>query len=58
LLGTRPCQVGAGVSSEAAFDELVRTSEGIPRDAVCIATKAAMQARGREIYGPIVQDAA
>ncbi|WP_328442738.1 hypothetical protein [Amycolatopsis sp. NBC_00438] len=47
-----------GFTDTRAFDELVRASEGVPRDAIYIAAKAAMQARDSKISVPIVQDAA
>ncbi|WP_454561901.1 hypothetical protein [Mycobacterium haemophilum] len=41
-----------------AFDELVRASEGVPRDALYIAGRAAMRAGDGLISVPIVRDAA
>lgn len=41
-----------------AFDELVRAAEGVPRDALYIAGRAAMRAGDGPISVPIVRDAA
>jgi hypothetical protein len=39
--------IRAGFTDSRAFDELVRAAEGVPRDAINIAAKAALRARDR-----------
>ncbi|WP_282696097.1 hypothetical protein [Streptomyces sp. CC208A] len=50
--------VSDGFTDKRAFDELVRASEGVPRDALYIAAKAAMKAGQGKISVPLVRDAA
>ncbi|WP_406504109.1 hypothetical protein [Streptomyces sp. NBC_01602] len=50
--------VSAGFTDKRAFDELVRASEGVPRDALYIAAKAAMKAGQGAISVPLIRDAA
>ncbi|MFD8233030.1 hypothetical protein ACWC24_36705 [Streptomyces sp. NPDC001443] len=50
--------VSAAFTDKRAFDELVRASEGVPRDALYIAAKAAMKAGPAEISVPLIRDAA
>lgn len=50
--------VKMGFTDKRAFDELVRAAEGVPRDAINIAAKAAIQARSRPISVPEVRGAA
>ena len=47
-----------GFTDVRAFDELVRAAEGVPRDAINIAAKAAMRAFDRKISVPDVRVAA
>ncbi|MGX9687304.1 ORC-CDC6 family AAA ATPase [Deinococcus wulumuqiensis] len=47
-----------GFTQQNAFDELVRAAEGVPRDAINIAIKAAQAANNALISIPIVQNAA
>ncbi|MEV7834561.1 hypothetical protein AB0P12_28625 [Streptomyces subrutilus] len=49
--------VSAGFTDKRAFDELVRAAEGVPRDALYIAAKAAMKAGQGKISVPLVRDA-
>jgi hypothetical protein len=41
--------IGSGFRDRRAFDELVRASEGVPRDAINVAAKAAMRAGDQKI---------
>lgn len=41
-----------------AFDELVRAAEGVPRNALNIAAKAALRAAERKVSAPDVRSAA
>ncbi len=50
--------VSMAFSDKRAFDELVRAAEGVPRDALNIAAKAALQAADRTISVPEVRKAA
>jgi hypothetical protein len=50
--------VGLAFSDKRAFDELVRAAEGVPRDALNIASKAALQAAERKVSVPDVRGAA
>jgi hypothetical protein len=50
--------VSAAFASEAAFRELVRAAEGVPRDAINIASKAALHADADKIGLQHVRDAA
>jgi hypothetical protein len=50
--------VRLGFTDSRAFDELVRAAEGVPRDALYIAARAAMRAGGNPISVPLVRDAA
>ena len=45
-------------TQKAAFEEFVRASEGVPRDAINIAGLAAQQASDKQISIPIVREAA
>jgi hypothetical protein len=47
-----------GFTDRRAFDELVRAAEGVPRDAINIATKAALRASSKKISVPEVRFAA
>ena len=47
-----------GFTRRKAFDELVRASEGVPRDAINIAAKAALHAGDKQISTPHVRKAA
>jgi hypothetical protein len=47
-----------GFTDSRAFDELVRAAEGVPRDALYIAARAAMRAGQGRISVPLVRDAA
>lgn len=47
-----------GFTDTRAFDELVRAAEGVPRDAIYIARRAAMRARDGRISVPLVREAA
>lgn len=49
--------VSAGLTDKRAFDELVRAAEGVPRDALYIAAKAAMKAGQDKISVPLIRDA-
>ncbi|MCA2234536.1 ORC-CDC6 family AAA ATPase [Mycobacterium intracellulare] len=49
--------VSMGFTSKRVFDELVRASEGVPRDAINIAAKAAVRAGDRQISMPEVRRA-
>lgn len=49
--------VSAGFTDKRAFDELVRAAEGVPRDALYIAAKAAMKAGQGKISVPLIRDA-
>jgi len=48
--------VSAGFTDKRAFDELVRAAEGVPRDALYIAAKAAMKAGQGKISVPLIRD--
>jgi hypothetical protein len=50
--------VRIGFTDMRAFDELVRAAEGVPRDALSIAARAAMRAGGDPISVPLVRNAA
>jgi hypothetical protein len=50
--------VRRGFTDKRAFDELVRAAEGVPRDAIYIAAKAAYRAGERKISVPDVRVAA
>lgn len=47
-----------GFTNATAFDELVRAAEGVPRDAINIASKAALRAGSKAISVPDVRAAA
>jgi hypothetical protein len=47
-----------GFTDRRAFDELVRAAEGVPRDAINIAAKAAFRATGGRISVPDIRAAA
>jgi hypothetical protein len=47
-----------GFTDTRAFDELVRAAEGVPRDAIYIAAKAAMHARNGKISVPLIRSSA
>lgn len=47
-----------GFTDKRAFDELIRAAEGVPRDALNIASRAATRAREERISVPIVRNAA
>lgn len=47
-----------GFTDARAFDELVKAAEGVPRDAIYIANRAAMRARDGRISVPLVREAA
>jgi hypothetical protein len=47
-----------GFTDTRAFDELVRAAEGVPRDAIYIAAKAAMHAGAGKISVPLIRTAA
>lgn len=49
--------ITAGFTERRAFDELVRAAEGVPRDALFIAAKAAMKAGQSKISVPMVREA-
>lgn len=49
--------ISAGFTDTRAFDELVRGAEGVPRDALYIAAKAAMKAGQGKISVPLIRDA-
>jgi hypothetical protein len=48
----------AGFTDVRAFDELVRAAEGVPRDAIYIASKAAMHAGAEKISVPLIRSSA
>jgi hypothetical protein len=50
--------ISIGFTDSRAFDELVRAAEGVPRDAINIAAKAAWRAADRRISIPDVRSAA
>jgi hypothetical protein len=50
--------VRQGFTDKRAFDELVRAAEGVPRDAINIASKAAIRAMSAKISVPDVRAAA
>jgi hypothetical protein len=50
--------VRQGFTEKRAFDELVRAAEGVPRDAINIAAKAALKASSNKIAVPSIRDAA
>lgn len=50
--------ISLGFTDSRAFDELVRAAEGVPRDAINIAGKAAWRAADRKISTPDVRSAA
>jgi hypothetical protein len=50
--------VRLGFTDMRAFDELVRATEGVPRDALYIAARAAMRAGDNSISVPLIRDAA
>jgi hypothetical protein len=50
--------IRVGFTERRAFDELVRAAEGVPRDAINIAAKAAIQARDGKISVPDIRRAA
>lgn len=50
--------VSQGFTDKRAFDELVRAAEGVPRDAINIAARAALRAGGNLISVPDVRAAA
>jgi hypothetical protein len=47
-----------GFTDTRAFDELVRAAEGVPRDAIYIAAKAAMHAADGKISVPLIRSSA
>lgn len=47
-----------GFTDKRAFDELVRAAEGVPRDAINIASRAALRAMGGKISVPDIRIAA
>lgn len=47
-----------GFTDVRAFDELVKAAEGVPRDAIYIARRAAMRARQDHISVPLIREAA
>jgi len=47
-----------GFTDRPAFDELIRAAEGVPRDAIYIASKAALRAGARKISTPLIRAAA
>ncbi|MEU6828686.1 hypothetical protein ABZ894_08520 [Nocardia beijingensis] len=49
--------VAAGFTDRRAFDELVRAAEGVPRDALYIAAKAAMKAGENKISVAMIREA-
>jgi hypothetical protein len=50
--------IKVGFTDVRAFDELVKAAEGVPRDAIYIANRAAMRAREGRISVPLVREAA
>jgi len=57
-LGVETDLVSMAFTDRRAFDELVRAAEGVPRDALNIAAKAALRAAERKISVPDVRSAA
>jgi hypothetical protein len=57
-LDTERDLISKGFTGRPAFDELVRSSEGVPRDAINIAAKAAVHAGEKAISTPHVRKAA
>lgn len=57
-LNTEDDLVRAGFSEKRSFEELVRAAEGVPRDAINVASKAALKAREKRITMAQVRDAA
>ena len=57
-LNTESDLVRLGFSDKRAFDELVRAAEGVPRDAINIAAKAALRAQSSRISVPDIRSAA
>lgn len=57
-LTTEQDLIRLGFTDIRAFDELVRAAEGVPRDAINIAAKAALRASDRHISVPDVRAAA
>jgi hypothetical protein len=57
-LSTERDLISKGFTGRPAFDELVRASEGVPRDAINIAAKAAVHAGEKPISTPHVRKAA
>jgi hypothetical protein len=57
-LATEADLVSMAFTDRRAFDELVRAAEGVPRDALNIAAKAALRAAERKISVPDVRSAA
>ena len=57
-LTTEQDLIRLGFTDIRAFDELVRAAEGVPRDAINIAAKAALRASDRRISVPDVRAAA
>lgn len=58
VLGKEEDVIRKAFTDRRAFDELVRAAEGVPRDALYIAGRAAMRAGDGLISVPIVRDAA
>lgn len=58
LLGREDDVIRKAFTDRRAFDELVRAAEGVPRDALYIAGRAAMRAGEGLISVPIVREAA
>jgi hypothetical protein len=57
-LDTETDLVSMAFTDKRAFDELVRAAEGVPRDALNIAARAALRAAGRKVSVPDVRSAA
>jgi hypothetical protein len=57
-LNTEQDLIRLGFTDSRAFDELVRAAEGVPRDAINIAAKAALRAGERRVSVPDVRAAA
>ncbi len=57
-LDTETGFVSMGFTDKRAFDELVRAAEGVPRDAINIAAKAALRAGDRKVSVPDLRWAA
>jgi hypothetical protein len=57
-LDTEADLVSMAFTDRRAFDELVRAAEGVPRDALNIAAKAALRAAERKVSVPDVRSAA